>query len=191
LTITTFGLLRHGQTDWNIDLRLQGTTDIPMNEFGVAQIQQAAERLALQDWDMILTSPLGRARHSAELVAKKLGIKELIEEPLLLERSFGLGEGLKYDEWHKEYASLDDIPGADTAKVVGERARDLLAVIESRHAGAKILGVSHGSLIRVVLAQVSEGAVPPKGERLENASLHLLRHQGSWQLEAWAPQSLS
>lgn len=191
MTNTTLGLLRHGQTDWNIDLRLQGTTDIPMNEFGVGQIEQAASRLALQDWDIILTSPLGRARHSAELVAKRLGIKELVEEPLLLERSFGVGEGLKYDEWHKEYDSLDDIPGADTAQVVAERAKELLVVIQTRHAGARVLGVSHGSLIRVVLAQVSEGAIPPKGERLENASLHLLRHQAGWQLEAWAPQPLS
>ena len=191
MTNTILGLLRHGQTDWNIDLRLQGTTDIPMNEFGIGQIEQAAERLAQENWDLILTSPLGRARHSAALVAKRLGIAELVEEPLLLERSFGLGEGLKYDEWHKEYASLDDIPGADTAKVVIGRARALLSAIQTRHGGAKILGVSHGSLIRVVLSEVSKGAMPPKSERLENASLHILRHQKNWQIDGWAPQPLS
>ncbi|MFM1950969.1 MAG: hypothetical protein RL418_656, partial [Actinomycetota bacterium] len=68
MTQTILGLLRHGQTDWNIDLRLQGTTDIPMNQVGIQQIQTAAAQLA-GDWDVILSSPLGRAKHSAQLVA--------------------------------------------------------------------------------------------------------------------------
>jgi broad specificity phosphatase PhoE len=80
---TELGLLRHGQTDWNINLRLQGTADIPMNEVGVAQIQLAAEKLAEQPWDLILSSPLGRAMHSAQIVAARLGIYEVMVEPLL------------------------------------------------------------------------------------------------------------
>lgn len=54
---TTLGLLRHGQTDWNINLRLQGTADIPMNATGVAQIELAAQKLCEQPWDVILSSP--------------------------------------------------------------------------------------------------------------------------------------
>ena len=125
MTNSTLGLLRHGQTDWNIDLRLQGTTDIAMNEVGINQIQTAALHLD-QGWDVVLSSPLGRARQSAEIVANQLGIEAVEIEPLLLERAFGIGEGLTYAEWGEKFARLDDIPGAETKASVEQRARELL-----------------------------------------------------------------
>lgn len=190
MTETTLGLLRHGQTDWNIDLRLQGTADIPMNEFGISQIQRATKFLSAQSWDLVLSSPLGRARQSADIVATELGIERLEIEPLLLERSFGVGEGLTYAEWGERYSKLDEIPGAESATAVTERSRLLLQHIESNFKGARVLAVSHGALIRFVLAEVTEGKIPPPGERLQNASLHTLRHSTAWNLDAWAPQPL-
>jgi len=189
MTNSTLGLLRHGQTDWNIDLRLQGTTDIAMNQIGIEQIQTASKHLT-QGWDVVLSSPLGRARQSAEIVAAQIGISEIAIEPLLLERAFGIGEGLTYSEWGEKFSKLDDIPGAESKASVEQRARKLLTHIESNYAGARVLAVSHGALIRFVLSEVSAGAIPPAGERLQNASLHLLHHRGSWELEAWQPQPL-
>ena len=189
MTNSTLGLLRHGQTDWNIDLRLQGTTGIAMNQIGIEQIQTASKHLT-QGWDVVLSSPLGRARQSAEIVAAQIGISEIAIEPLLLERAFGIGEGLTYAEWGEKFSKLDDIPGAESKASVEQRARKLLTHIESNYAGARVLAVSHGALIRFVLSEVSAGAIPPAGERLQNASLHLLHHRGSWELEAWQPQPL-
>ncbi len=186
MTNSTLGLLRHGQTDWNIDLRLQGTTDIPMNQVGIAQVQAAAAQLT-RDWDVLLSSPLGRARQTAELVAEQIGIQQIAIEPLLLERAFGIGEGLTYAEWGEKFAKLDDIPGAESRSSVEARARDLLSHIEQNYAGAQVLGASHAALIRFVLSEVTAGAIPPAGERLQNASLHILHHRESWQLEAWQP----
>jgi broad specificity phosphatase PhoE len=187
MTNSTLGLLRHGQTDWNIDLRLQGTTDIAMNQVGIEQVQNAAKHLD-GGWDLILSSPLSRARQTAEIVAEKIGIESIVIEPLLLERAFGIGEGLTYAEWGEKFAKLDDIPGAESRSNVERRARELLSHIEQNYAGAKVLAVSHGALIRFVLSEVTAGAIPPAGERLQNASLHILRHGDSWQLEAWQPQ---
>ena len=187
---TELGLLRHGQTDWNINLRLQGTADIPMNEVGVAQIQLAAEKLDEQTWELILRSPLGRAMHSAQIVAARLGIHEVMVEPLLLERSFGIGEGLEYSQWHEQYGALDEIPGAESASQVISRANLLLQTVARDYQGKRVLAVSHGALIRFVLSQVSDGQIPPKGERLQNASLHELHHTDSWRLRAWAPNPL-
>ena len=189
MTNSTLGLLRHGQTDWNIDLRLQGTTDIAMNQIGIEQIQAASKHLT-QGWDVVLSSPLGRARQSAEIVAAQIGISEIAIEPLLLERAFGIGEGLTYAEWGEKFSKLDDIPGAESKASVEQRARKLLTHIESNYAGARVLAVSHGALIRFVLSEVSAGTIPPAGERLQNASLHLLHHRGSWELEGWQPQPL-
>jgi broad specificity phosphatase PhoE len=190
MTETTLGLLRHGQTDWNIDLRLQGTADIPMNAFGIAQVESAASALSQQGWDLVLSSPLGRAKQSAEIVSKFLGIEQINIEPLLLERSFGIGEGLTYAEWGEKYANLDEIPSAESANDVARRSRLLVEHIKAEFQGAKVLAVSHGALIRFVLAEVTEGKVPPPGERLQNASLHTLRHKETWTLDAWAPQPL-
>ena len=187
MTNSTLGLLRHGQTDWNIDLRLQGTTDIAMNQVGIEQVQKAAKHLD-GGWDLILSSPLSRARQTAEIVAERIGIESVVIEPLLLERAFGIGEGLTYAEWGEKFAKLDDIPGAESRSSVEMRARELLSHIEQTYAGAKVLAVSHGALIRFVLSEVSAGAIPPAGERLQNASLHILRHTDGWQLEAWQPQ---
>ncbi len=189
MTNSTLGLLRHGQTDWNIDLRLQGTTDIAMNSTGISQIETAAKHLD-KDWDVVLSSPLGRARQSAEIVAKQIGIEQIEIEPLLLERAFGIGEGLTYAEWGEKFAKLDDIPGAESRSSVEQRARELLDHISQRYAGSRVLAVSHGALIRFVLSEVSQGAIPPAGERLQNASLHILHHRETWELEGWQPHPL-
>jgi uncharacterized phosphatase len=190
MTNTVFGLFRHGQTDWNIDLRLQGTADIAMNEVGRAQVRQAAASLARERWEVLLSSPLGRARESAEIIAEYLGVTDIVEQPLLTERAFGIGEGKTYEEWQRDFAQLDDIPGVESKASVRARSRQLLAHVEAEYAGAQVLAVSHGALIRLVLEEVSLGALPPAGERLQNASLHLLRHRQRWSVDAWAPDPL-
>jgi broad specificity phosphatase PhoE len=190
VTQTVLGLFRHGQTDWNIDLRLQGTADIPMNQFGIEQVHKAASEIARQEWDLIISSPLGRAKQSAAIIAAQLGVAEVTETPLLLERAFGIGEGMLYDEWSAKFAHLDEIPGAESAQQVTLRAEQLLEHVQNEFAGKRILAVSHGALIRFVLQVVTAGEIPPKGERLENASLNVIRMLQSWQLDQWAPRPL-
>ena len=190
MTKTVLGLFRHGQTDWNIDLRLQGTAEIPLNAFGIAQVETAANHLDLDSWDLVLTSPLGRAKQSAEILLEAVPGKEMLVEPMLIERSFGVGEGMLYSQWHDTYGQLEDIPGAESNSSVIQRSKDLLEHLSTTYSGARILAVSHGALIRYLLSEVSNGEVPPTGERLQNASLHLLRHHGSWTLDAWAPNPL-
>lgn len=190
MTETVIGLFRHGQTDWNIDLRLQGTADIPMNAYGIEQVQRAAFEVAKQPWDLILTSPLGRAKETAKILGQDLGIAEIIEEKLLIERAFGIGEGMLYDEWTSKFAHLDEIPGAESTTAITARAQTLLQDLPTHFAGKRILAVSHGALIRFVLQVVTAGTIPPKGERLENASLNVVRKSELWTLDQWAPKPL-
>lgn len=187
---TAIGFFRHGQTDWNIDLRLQGTADIPMNAFGIQQVSKAADKLSEMNWDLVLTSPLGRARQTAEILANKLGVSEVITQELLLERAFGVGEGMLYDEWSNKYAHLDEIPGAESTAEITARAERVLAHLGQEFEGKKVLAVSHGALIRFVLQVVTNGEIPPKGERLENASLNIVKKIDKWVLEQWAPKPL-
>ena len=90
---TTFYIFRHGQTDWNINKRLQGKTDIPLNELGLEQASKLADHMKTLPLDMIVSSPLIRAQKTAELVNQHHKLE--IEYDLgLRELDFGEAEGL-------------------------------------------------------------------------------------------------
>ena len=191
MTKTVIGLLRHGQTDWNIDFRLQGVTDIPLNETGIGQARLAAEVIVATDWDVILTSPLSRARDTAEIVATAHGFSEFQIEPLLLERSFGEAEGLGHDEWRAKYADTNTVPGGESLAELEARSWQLLESLVENYSGQRVLAVSHGALIRKLLTLVSQGEFPREGERLGNASMSIFEHDGSgWRIAKYEPRTL-
>ncbi len=187
MTETVLGMFRHGQTDWNINMRLQGTADIPLNQSGIEQVELAASTIG--EWDVLLTSPLGRARQSAEILSRAIGVEAEISERLL-ERSFGIGEGMTYEQWHQRYSKLESIPGAESEMSVLSRSKKLLDDARNNYPGKRVLVVTHGALIRFVLNLVTDHKLPPKGERLMNASLHTFRHATSWQVDGWEPSAL-
>jgi broad specificity phosphatase PhoE len=190
LTETILGLLRHGQTDWNIDLRLQGSTDIPLNETGRQQALDAAAALNPEDWDLIITSPLSRAKDTAEIVAQELDMQVAIV-PELIERSFGAAEGLDHASWRKLYESHVPIEGLESLEDLRARTEQLLSLIANEYAGKRVLAVSHGAFIRKVLTIVTEGELPREGERLSNASLNKFMHSdGLWTITDYRPESL-
>jgi uncharacterized phosphatase len=196
LTKTIVGLLRHGQTDWNIDFRLQGVTDIPLNETGIAQAKTAGAVIAAkgsQQWELILSSPLSRARDTAVMVGEALGIDEISIEELLLERSFGEAEGLSHEEWKAKYDDTNHVPGGETLSELEARAWVLLDRIVENHAGRRVLTVSHGALIRTLLRLVSRGEFPRDGERLGNACLSVFEHDADsgWSVSIYEPKTLA
>jgi uncharacterized phosphatase len=181
LTETHFGLFRHGQTDWNINFLLQGITDIPMNATGFEQVKLAAKALNKDDWDIVLTSPLTRARQTAEIISDELGFDQVLEETLLIERSFGEAEGLSHEQWKTKFANLDEIPGGESKTQLLTRSQLLLDSVSEKFAGKRVLAISHGALIRTLIAIASSNQLPRDGERLGNASLNVVGHQqSSW-----------
>jgi len=191
LTNTHLGLLRHGQTDWNINFLLQGVTDIPMNQTGIEQVKLAAKAIRAEDWDVVLTSPLSRARQTAEIIASQHGYTEIIEQELLIERSFGEAEGLSHEQWRAKYSNLDVIPGGESRTQLAERSRLLLETISQELAGKRVLAISHGALIRTLLAIASNNELPRHGERLGNASLNVVKHSdNSWQVVNYSLEPL-
>jgi broad specificity phosphatase PhoE len=197
LTKTTIGLLRHGQTNWNIDFRLQGVTDIPLNETGIEQARIAGAVLADlslqgQPWDLILTSPLSRARDTAVMVGEAIGIPGVSVEELLLERSFGEAEGLSHEEWKSKYNDTNHVPGGETLEQLEARAWILLQRLVDHHEGKRVLTVSHGALIRTLLRLVSKGEFPRDGERLGNACLSIFEHspERGWTVLSYEPKTL-
>ena len=190
MTETILGLLRHGQTDWNIDLRLQGSTDIPLNETGRNQARLAASVLNREDWDVIIASPLSRAKDTADIVALELGMKVVVV-PELIERSFGVAEGLDHASWRKLYESHQHIEGLESLEDLRTRTVQLLDLIANQYSGQRVLAVSHGAFIRKVLTIVTNSELPREGERLSNASLNKFMHaDGLWTISDYRPESL-
>ena len=191
MTNTHLGLLRHGQTDWNINFLLQGVTDIPMNETGIEQVKLAASAIKAEDWDVILTSPLTRARQTAEIIARQNGFSEIVQQELLIERSFGEAEGLSHEQWRAKYSNLDEIPGGESRTQLAERSMLLLEIISTQLAGKRVLAISHGALIRALLSIASNNELPRDGERLGNASLNVVKHSdNSWQVVNYSLEPL-
>ena len=92
--------VRHGQTDWNIQNRLQGSVDIPLHATGINQAHTLADKLHYTHFDLINSSPLSRALHTANIINENRNIP-LMTETSLLERSFGCLEGIKGNEYDK------------------------------------------------------------------------------------------
>ena len=171
---------------------LQGVTDIPMNSTGIEQVRTAARALNENEWDLILTSPLGRARQTAEIIAEQLGFQEIHQQDLLIERSFGEAEGLAYEEWKSKYSNLDELPGGESKSELLARSKLLLDTFADSHSGKRILAISHGALIRTVLTIASDNQLPRDGERLGNASLNVVSHQeASWSVTKYDLDPLS
>lgn len=188
---TVIGLLRHGQTDWNIEMRLQGISDIEMNATGHSQAILAANVLKDQGWQEILTSPLNRARVTAKYVADALGFAEVGIEDLLIERSFGDAEGSSYEQWRERLQAGILANNAETVDELEKRVWVLLDKLASEHAGKKLITVSHGALIRKIISLVSNGELPRDGERFGNASLTTIIFDGNnWSILNYDPTTL-
>ncbi|MCE7480633.1 histidine phosphatase family protein [Microbacterium profundi] len=177
--MTFITLVRHGQTDWNLDRRIQGSTDIPLNETGRGHARAAAALLAGTTHHAIYASPLVRARETAQIIAGAIGLAqpELVSD--LREREFGEAEGMlvadyidRYGDWHA------DVPKAENFDQVAERALAALDVISlaSRRRSAptaeSVIVVAHGGVIRALLDHASGGTMPPAGAPLANGSVH-------------------
>ena len=183
--------MRHGQTDWNVELKLQGISDIPLNLTGVSQAIAASNKIQAEDWDLILASPLSRARDTAEYISKSTGLAVVLV-PDLVERSFGSAEGLSHSEWRELYEKQIEIPGIETIDELSKRARSLLDLVSTHYDGQRVLAVSHGSYIRTVLKIASDNQYPKDHDRLGNVSLSVLTHQdGLWSVTNYNPESLA
>ena len=155
-------------------------------------MRTAAKALNRNDWDIILTSPLGRASQTAAIIAEQLGFENILRQDLLIERSFGVAEGLAYEQWKEKYSNLDEIPGGESKSDLVARSELLLQTISSSHPGKRVLAVSHGALIRTILAISSEHQLPREGERLGNASLNIVSHlERSWTVTKYDLDPLS
>lgn len=174
-------LLRHGETDWNKEGLLQGHTDISLNEKGRAQVRGTVEKLGVLGirMDQIIASPLSRARESAEIAAGILGYprERIAVEPMLIERAFGLGEGLTAEERERRYPDSRYPQMEPQEELIKRAGRAFHKIIDSCQGAENILLVAHGAVLYALLAACTEGHLVYGGKAgaLRQGSVFMLR----------------
>lgn len=172
--MTLFGLVRHGQTDFNLRNLFQGSSDIPLNETGIAQAHAAFDELPDVDWDVVVSSPLQRAEQTARIIGEDHAIPFGGTDPRLQEIDWGEAEGRPVQEMQRLYPGRS-FPGIEDAQAVADRGYDALEDLERRYPGQKVLVVAHGTLIRFLLSGIMEKALPS----IPNATLSVLELEGT------------
>jgi broad specificity phosphatase PhoE len=159
-------LVRHGETDWNAEGRLQGHTDRPLNPYGREQAKALAERLDGDGIGAVYASDLSRARETAEIVGERLGLTVVID-PDLREKNWGNWEGLIGSE-----RDLIDFVG-ETTEAHSERIIRAVKRIAERHPDERVLVVTHGGSVRRIQVAVYGMALPV----VDNCSVWAFAHE--------------
>lgn len=194
--VTSLLAVRHGETAWNRETRIQGQLDIPLSPLGAAQASRLAQALDGQGVDVIYASDLARARQTAEAVAQQLGL-EVQLEPRLRERGFGLFEGLTWAEIETRWPAESErwrrrdpqfaAQGGESLQDFYARAVAAVEVLASRHPGQTVLIVAHGGVLDCLYrAAARQSLQAARTWTLGNASINrLLYSQSGLTLVGW------
>lgn len=174
----TLAFIRHGQTDWNKEGRLQGSSDIPLNDTGREQAHAAVEMLSSWSWDAVVSSPLMRARETAQIVADGLGLPLGAAYDELVERDYGPLEGMSDREVMARWPDRR-YPGAETLDDVVARCLDGLMKIDSDYPDRNVVVVCHGTIMKYTLIRLTGHPI----EVVENGSVSAIeRHGDGWKV---------
>lgn len=182
-------LMRHGETAWNKQGRVMGRHPIELTDHGRAQVAATAQFALSIMPDLIVTSPLVRARQSAEIMAEGLGGVEIIEEPAIAEVLYGRWEGMTYHELiddphyvtYRKSPIEHPTPGGETIPEVQARGVDAVMRTMEAHSGKRVLFVSHGDIVRTVLCHFLKVELRHFHRiRVDNATLSAIQIAGEF-----------
>lgn len=199
--MTEIWLVRHGETPWNVESRVQGWEDIGLNENGIEQARLLARHMKnLKDsgthLNAIYSSDLKRAQHTASIIAESINLP-LSLEPGIRERHFGVLQGLIYSEmeqhqpeayriWRSRDPELD-MPEGESLGFFHHRVVGAINSLATRHHGERIMVVSHGGAMDIIWRHASQVSLQADRKApLLNASLNRLRvSPKSWEILSW------
>ena len=184
--------IRHGETAWNVDTRIQGHLDIPLNDTGLWQARQLARALAGEPLSAIYASDLQRAHTTARAIAEATGAP-LVPEPALRERSFGELEGRTFAEietelpeqarrWRQRDPHFAP-EGGETLVQLRERIAATTHRLAALHTGGLVVLVAHGGVLDVLYRLATgQELQAPRTWQLSNAAINRL---------LWTPEGLT
>lgn len=170
--MTLLYLVRHGETDWNRARKIQGSTDIPLNDLGRRQAEEAAALLGRRRFDAVVASPLSRASETGSIIARHLGLAAPTIVPGVIERAYGEAEGLVFDEVERRYPDGTEVPGREGRAALLERVEASLLEIAAEHEGESVVVATHGAVIRAIVNHVAPEEEAGLGVPIRNGSIH-------------------
>lgn len=185
--------VRHGETAWNVDSRIQGQLDVGLNENGRWQAQRVGEALAGEPIAAVYSSDLGRAWQTAEPIGEVAGAP-VVPEQRLRERCFGMFEGKTFDEihatwpeqaqaWRKRVPDWQPPEGGESLVELRQRVVEVLVDLASRHPGEQIVVVAHGGVLDALYRVATGQEVnAPRTWELPNGAINRL---------LWTPQGFT
>ena len=200
MTTTTLIVIRHGETFWNREHRIQGHLDSALTPDGIAQAEACARRLADEQIDVVVASDLGRVRHTAEILLAGRALPVAFDASLR-ERCFGTGEGMTYAEMDGKYPQLFSqvglvdseftLPEGETRAAFHARVNAAINRLATAHAGKRLLIVTHGGVLGVIyrwlndmpIASAQRVAIPNVGYN------RISVHPSGWKIDVWADTS--
>ena len=196
-TGTRICVIRHGETDWNVEKRIQGHTDVPLNEVGRAQALAMAFNAAHQRFAAIYSSDLLRAVETAQVLAQREDL-EVSLLPQLRERHYGLFQGITaaqgaalHPAAYAYYVARDlnyDFETGESLRRFAERVADGIDWLVRHHRGQTIAAVSHSGVLDVLYRRATGRPLStPRDFVIPNCALNWFRFDGQgWHLDAWA-----
>jgi probable phosphoglycerate mutase len=178
-------LIRHGETDWNRELRFQGHIDVPLNDIGHEQARRLGLRLAGESVQHLISSDLMRAQQTAAPAARQLQL-EIVTSTALREQNFGIVEGLRADEiqslhpraWEDWLKFREDhaMPEGESPRQFHARIIEALGGIAKAHTGRSVLVVTHGGVLDMVWRTArGMGLSGPRQSEIPNAGFNRIR----------------
>lgn len=193
---TRICIIRHGETDWNVEKRIQGQTDIPLNETGHAQALAMAYNASHHRFHAIYSSDLMRARATAQAIADRIGI-EVKTLPQLRERHYGIFQGITategavlHPEAHTHYKNRDlayDFETGENMMHFAARVTEAIKWLVRHHEGHTIATVSHAGVLDIIYRKATGRPIQtPRDFVIPNCALNWFRFDAQgWHLEAW------
>ncbi|MGL4336171.1 MAG: histidine phosphatase family protein [Turicibacter sp.] len=172
-TNTTICMVRHGQTDWNKNELIQGLTDNLLNEIGIRQAHEAGKKISTQTWDVIVSSPLKRAYHTAQIIASHINYLDdihLLES--LVERDFGDADGRPVCDYY-DLVMQEKVSNMELNTTLISRVKDGLDEITATFPNKKILVICHSHIIKAALIYISKNEFDFT-LKLDNTSLNYI-----------------
>lgn len=193
-------LVRHGETAWNAERRLQGHIDIPLSDTGLAQARATALSLSGERFDAAYASDLRRARQTADAISARCTLQAILDARLR-ERHYGVFQALTYDEartrfpddYHRFESRDPDFVfpgGGESLQQFAARIHETLHDIATRHRGGTVLVVTHGGVLDIAhRLATGKPLEAPRDFTIPNAALNWIALEGAdWRLIAWADQ---
>jgi len=189
-------MVRHGETDWNAERRVQGQLDVPLSEVGREQARRVSQALRTGRFAALYTSDLLRVRQTAEPAAARLGLAPRVERELR-ERHYGAFQSRTFaevkaalPEAYARYLARDpefDFGSGESLREFSARAIACLSAIAERHAGEEVLVFTHGGVLEMAYRRAKGMDLSaPRDFETPNCALNWIEAGAAWKVLGWA-----